>query len=101
MARRSEQQADERTCDDPTSAPATSPASDPTAALLADIAYAASVRFIEAMEAMQLSVTSATVVAPEGQDPGVRVGMVSTGDLDALSRLLEAEAARRAGVCGS
>lgn len=76
-------------------------ASDPTASLLADIAYAASLRFIEAMEAIQLSVTSATVVAPEGQDPGVRVGVISTGDLDTLSRLLEAEFTRRTGVSGS
>jgi hypothetical protein len=61
-----------------------------------DIAYAASLRFIEAVEAIGLSVTTATVVTPEGREPGVRVGTISTPDLDALSRLLEAEAMRRA-----
>ncbi len=76
-------------------------ASDPRASLLADIAYAASLRFIEAMEAIQLSVTSATVVTPEGREPGVRVGVISPGDLDTVSRLLEDEAARRTGVSGS
>jgi len=64
----------------------------------ADVAYAASLRFIEAMESIELSVTTAKVVIPEGREPAVRVGTITTGDLDTLSRLLEAEAARRAGV---
>ena len=60
-----------------------------------DIAYAASIRFIEAMESIQLSVTTAKVVTPAGREPGVRVGTISSGDLDALSLLIEAEAVRR------
>lgn len=78
---------------------------------LVDVAYVASVRFIEAMESIDLSVTTAKVVTPEGREPGVRVGTISSADLDALSGLIEAEAARRGrtpgvpvvaeGVCGT
>ena len=73
---------------------------DAAAARPGDLAYAASLRFIEAMEAIGLFVTTAKVVTPEGREPGVRVGTISTADLDALSRLLEAEA-RRLEVAGS
>jgi hypothetical protein len=61
-----------------------------------DIAYAASIRFIEALDSIGLTVTTAKVVTPEGRAPGVRVGTFSSPDLDALSGLIEAEAARRA-----
>jgi len=74
---------------------------DAAGSRLAELAYAASLRFIEAMEAIGLSVTTAKVVTPEGREPGVRVGTISTADLDALSRLLEDEAARRAEVADS
>jgi hypothetical protein len=63
---------------------------------LVDAAYAASVRFIEAMESIDLSVTTAKVVTPEGGEPGVRVGTISSADLEELTRLIVAEAARRA-----
>jgi len=74
---------------------------DITASRGEDVAYAASLRFIEAMEAVELSVTTAKVVTPEGRQAAVRVGTISTTDLDALSGLLEAEATRRTEVPSS
>ncbi|MBC3842174.1 hypothetical protein GXW82_24115 [Streptacidiphilus sp. 4-A2] len=47
------------------------------------------------MASIQLSVTTAEVVAVEGRDPAVRVGTIGCADLDALSRLIEDEAVRR------
>jgi hypothetical protein len=61
----------------------------------ADVAYAASLRFLMAMASIQLSVTTAQVVDVEGQEPAVRVGTISCVHLDALSQLIEDEAARR------
>jgi hypothetical protein len=54
-----------------------------------DVAHGAAIRFIVAMEALGLDVTSARAVASTAGVHGVRVGVVSPEALNVLSGLVE------------